>query len=167
MFGSGPSTSTPAIQLAEVLNEVRALIFDGMFYETSGALTLVATHHLDLDFMAIYRGYADGWSADEILELGESLVSYAQMVTEQVTAQWVMGAHRLSVSKDVHREDVIQPMEGVETGSEASIVLPSIELNIVLTESVMPSSSSTEPSVDATGVAIIEFRVEIASSCKR
>ena len=58
-------------------------------------------------------------------------------------------------------------MEGVETGSEASIVLPSIELNIVLTESVMPSSSSTEPSVDATGVAIIEFRVEIVSRCKR
>ena len=57
-----------------------------MFYRTSGVLTSVATHHLDLDFMAIYRGYADGWSADEIHALGESLVPYAQMVAEQVTA---------------------------------------------------------------------------------
>ena len=50
------------------------LISDGMFYETSGVLASVATHHLDLDFTAIYRGYADGRSADAIHALGESLV---------------------------------------------------------------------------------------------
>ena len=60
MFGSAPSTSTPAIRLGEVPDEVRALFSDGMFYGTSGVLTLVATHHLDLDFAAIYSGYADG-----------------------------------------------------------------------------------------------------------
>jgi len=60
VFGSRPSTSTPAVQLAEVPNEVWALISDGMFYETSGVLTLVVTHYPDLDFMAIYRGYANG-----------------------------------------------------------------------------------------------------------
>ena len=60
VFGSGPSTSTPAVQLAEVLNEVRALISDGMFYKTSGVLTSVAMHHPDLDFTTIYRGYANG-----------------------------------------------------------------------------------------------------------
>ena len=86
MFGLGPCTSTPAIQLAEVPNEVWALISDGMFYGTSGVLTSVVTHYRDLDFMALYRGYADGWSADEIHALGESLVPYAQMVAEQVTA---------------------------------------------------------------------------------
>ena len=86
VFGSGPSTSTPAIQLVEVPNELRVLISDGMFYETSGVLTSVATHYLDLDFMAIYRGYADGWSAYEIHALGESLVPHAQVVAEQVTA---------------------------------------------------------------------------------
>jgi len=32
VFGSGPSTSMPAVQLAEVPNEVRALISEGMFY---------------------------------------------------------------------------------------------------------------------------------------
>ena len=86
MFGSGLSTSTPAVQLTEVLNKVRALISDDMFYGTSGVLTLVATHHPNLDFVAIYRGYTDGWSADEIHALGESLVPHAQMVVEQVTS---------------------------------------------------------------------------------
>ena len=62
MFGSAPSTSTPAVQLAEVPNEVRALISDGMFYGTLGVLTSVATHYPDLDIMAAYRGYASGWS---------------------------------------------------------------------------------------------------------
>ena len=70
----------------EVPNEVRALISDGMFYRTLGVLTSVATHHPDLDFATIYRGYADGWSADAIHALGESLVPYAQMVAEQVSA---------------------------------------------------------------------------------
>ena len=60
MFGSAPSTSTPAIQLAEVPTEVRVLISDRMFYEMSGVLTSVATHHPDLDFAAICRGYANG-----------------------------------------------------------------------------------------------------------
>ena len=39
VFGSAPSTSTPAIRLVEVLDEVRAFISDGMFYGTSGVLT--------------------------------------------------------------------------------------------------------------------------------
>ena len=60
VFGSAPSTSAPTIRLAEVPDEVRALITDGMFYGTSGVLTLVVTHHPDLDFTTIYSGYADG-----------------------------------------------------------------------------------------------------------
>ena len=60
VFGSAPSTSAPAIRLAEVLDEVWALITDRMFYRMSGVLTSVATHHPDLDFTSIYNGYADG-----------------------------------------------------------------------------------------------------------
>ena len=60
MFGSAPSTSTPAVQLAEFPNEVWVLISNGMFYRTSRVLTSVATHHPDLDFATICRGYADG-----------------------------------------------------------------------------------------------------------
>ena len=83
VFGSGLSTSMPAVQLEEVPNEVWALISDGMFYGTSGVLTSMATHYPDLDFAAIYRGYADRWSTNEIHAHGESLVSHAQMVAEQ------------------------------------------------------------------------------------
>ena len=77
MFGSAPSTSTPAIQLAEVLNKVRVLISNGIFYGTSGVLISMAMHHPDLDFTAICRGYADGWSVDAIHALRESLVPCA------------------------------------------------------------------------------------------
>ena len=102
VFGSDPSTSTPAVQLAEVPNKVWVLISNGMFYRTSGVLTLVATHHPDLDFAAICRGYTDGWSADAIHALGESLVPYAQMVVEQVSTQWVMEARCSSMDEGVH-----------------------------------------------------------------
>ena len=62
-----------------------------------------------------------------------------------------MEAHRLSVAKDVHRGDVIQPVERVETGSEASVVSPPIVWNVVLTESELPTSLSTVLSADAVG----------------
>ena len=60
MFGLALSTNTSAVQLVEVLNEVRACISDGMFYGMSRVLTSVVTHHPDLDFATICRGYADG-----------------------------------------------------------------------------------------------------------
>jgi len=78
-----------------------------MFYGTSGVLTSVATHYPDLDFATNYRGYADAWSADEIHALGKSLVPHAQMVAEQVTAQWVMEARRSTMAADVRREHVV------------------------------------------------------------
>ena len=73
------------------------LITDGMFYGTSGVLTLVAMHHPELDFTAICSGYADGWSADTIHALGESLLPHAQLVAEQVSMQRVMEARRASM----------------------------------------------------------------------
>ena len=99
--------STPVVQLVEVPNDVRVLISNGMFYGTMGLLTLMATHHPGLDFMAIYRGYTDVWSTDEIHVLRESLVPHAQMVAKQVNAQWVMEARHLTVPADVHWEDVV------------------------------------------------------------
>ena len=122
-----------------------------MFYGTMGVLTSVATHHPNLDFAAICRGYADGWSADEIHALGESLVPHAQRVAEQVTAQWVMEARHSSVAEDVRRDDVVQPVEGVETGVEASVIPPPTEPNVVPTESELPPSLSIVPTVDDAG----------------
>ena len=122
-----------------------------MFYGTLGVLTSVATHHPDLDFTAICRGYTDGWSTDAIHVLGESLVPYTQMVVEQVSTQWVMEAHRSSMAECVHQEDVIQPVDGVETRSEASVVPPSTEPNVVPSESEQPLSSSIVSSADVVG----------------
>ena len=49
-------------------------------------LTLVATYHPDLDFATIYSEYADGWSAEDIHSLGESLLPHAKLVAEKVFA---------------------------------------------------------------------------------
>ena len=131
MFGSAPSTSTPAIRLAEVPDEVRALIFDGMFYGISGVLSSVAMHHLDLDFAAIYSGYADVWSSNAIHALGESLLPHAQLVAEQVSTQWVMEARRANVAEGVGQEDVAQPVDGVEPRLEVNVAPPPTEPNVI------------------------------------
>ena len=70
-----------------------------MFYGTSGVLTSVATHHLDLDFAAICSGYIDGWSMEDIHSLEESLLPHTNLVAEQVSAQWVMDAHHADTAK--------------------------------------------------------------------
>ena len=102
IFGSAPSTSAPAIRLAKVSDEVRALITDGLFYGTSGVLTSVAMYHSNLDFATICSGYADGLSTEDIQSLGESLLPHARLVAEQVSAQWVMDARREDMARSVH-----------------------------------------------------------------
>jgi len=131
VFGSASSTSTPAIRLAEVPDEVQAFISDGIFYGTLGVLTSVTTHHLDLDFAAIYSRYADGWSPEAIHALGESLLPHAQLVAEQVSTQLVMEARHANIAKGAHVVGVIQPMNGAEPGLEPNIVPPLIEPNAV------------------------------------
>ena len=56
----GVMSSSPAIRLAEVPDEVWALITDELFYGMLGVLTSVAMYHPDLDFTAICSGYANG-----------------------------------------------------------------------------------------------------------
>ena len=80
VFGSAPSTSAPTVQLAEVSDEVRALITSGLFYRASGVLTSVAMYHLNLDFATICNGYADGLSTEDIQSLGERLLSHIWVV---------------------------------------------------------------------------------------
>ena len=87
---------------------------------------------------------------DAIHALGESLVPCAQMVAEQVSAQWVMEAHRVSMAEGMRQEGIIQPVDGVEVGSEASVAPPPTETNVVPSASERPLSLSTEPSADAT-----------------
>jgi len=62
-----------------------------------------------------------------------------------------MEARHVSLVEGVHQEDVIQPMDGVEARSEASVVLPSTEPDIAPSKSEQPLSSSLTPLVDAIG----------------
>ena len=120
----------------------------------------VATHYPDLEFVSAYRGYASGWSADEIQALGESLAPHAQVVAEQVTTRWVVEARCSMAATGVRQEDIVQPVMA-EAGSEASVVPPATEPNVVptiaessavvLTTAELPSSSSATPSTDTTG----------------
>ena len=80
-----PSTSAPAVQLAEVPNAVWGLITSGLFNGASGVLTLVATHHPNLDFATICSGYAEGLSTEDIQSIGEGLLPHARSVAEQVS----------------------------------------------------------------------------------
>ena len=96
-----PSTSAPAVQLTEVLDEVWDLITSGLFYGASGVLTSVVTYHPKMDFATICSGYADGLSTEDIQSLGESLLPHARLVADQVSAQWVMDAHREDMAGSV------------------------------------------------------------------
>ena len=106
VFGSAPSTSAPTVQLAEVLDEVWALITHGLFYGASRVLTSVATYHPDLDFTAICSGYADGLSTEDIQSLVESLLPHARLVAKQVSVQWVMDARCEDMARSVCWGDV-------------------------------------------------------------
>jgi hypothetical protein len=53
-----------------------------------GVLTSVASHHLTLNFEAVERGY----TADQLRELGQSLVPVTTAIVEVTTAEWVKEA---------------------------------------------------------------------------
>ena len=137
-----------AIQLAEVLDEVRALISTGMFYGTSGVLTSVAMHHPDLDFATIYSGYTDGWSAVDIHSLGESLLPHTQLVAGQVSVLWVMDARHADMAKVMHQWDVAQPVDRVEPRLEMNVAPPPTEPNVVQPVSEQPVPSLVAPIAD-------------------
>ena len=150
VFGSAPSTSAPAIQLAKVLDEVWALITHGLFYKASGLLTSVAAYHPNLDFTTICSGYADGLSTEDIQSLRESLMPHARLVAEEVSAQWVMDVRREDMAESVCRGDVAQPTDFMGPGSKVDVVPPSAEPKVVPSGSEQPTSSPVAPIADAT-----------------
>jgi hypothetical protein len=81
VLGPRPGSSTLDANLSEIPN--------GVFHGASGVLTSVALHHPTLDFEAEWRGYTTGWSADQLRELGQSLVPIATAIAEATTAEWV------------------------------------------------------------------------------
>ena len=81
----------------------------------------MATHHPNLDFDAICSGYAEGLSMGDIQSIGESLLPHARSVAEQVSAEWVMDVHHEDMARSMRGEDVAQPADGMEPGSEVDV----------------------------------------------
>ena len=133
----------------EVPDEVWSLVTDGLFYGTSGVLTLVAMYHPNLDFATIYSEYADSLSMEEIQMLGESLLPHERLVAEQVSTQWVMDVHREDMAGSVCQEDVTQHVDGTEPGSKVDVAPPSAKLNVDLPGSEQSAPSPVIPTVDA------------------
>ena len=100
---------------------VRDLIRSRLFYGASGVLTLVVTHHPNLDFATICSGYAEGLSMEDIQSIGESLLPHARSVVEQVSTQWVVDVRHEDMAKSMRGEDVAQPADGMEPGSEVDV----------------------------------------------
>ncbi|XP_066373661.1 uncharacterized protein [Miscanthus floridulus] len=132
VFGSVPSTSTPAVQLAEVPDTIKDLVRSGLFYGASGVLTSVTMHHPNLDFATIYSGYAKGLSMEDIQSIGESLLSHARSVSEQVSAEWVMDVRREDMARSMSGEDASEPADSTEPGSGGNVASAPIEPNVVL-----------------------------------
>ena len=145
-----PSTSAPAVLLAEVPDAVKDLVRSGLFYGASGVLTSVARHHPNLDFDAICSGYAEGLSMEDIQSIGESLLPHARSVSEQVSAEWVMDVRHEDMAQSMRGENASEPADSPEPGSGGNVALASIEPNVVPPGSEQPAPSSVAPPVDAT-----------------
>ena len=111
-----PSTSAPAVQLAEVPDAVKDLVRSVLFYGASGVLTSVAMHHPNLDFTTIRSGYAKGLSMGDIQSIEESLLPHARLVSEQVSTEWVMDVHHEDMARSMCGEDASEPTDSTETG---------------------------------------------------
>ena len=56
-----------------------------------------------------------------------------------------MDAHHADMAGSVHQEDVAQPTDGVEPGSEVDIAPPPTESNVAQSEDEQPLPSPVEP----------------------
>ena len=146
-----PSTSVPAVQLAEVPDAVKDLVRSGLFYGASGVLTSVAMHHPNLDFEAICSGYADGLSMEDIQSIGVSLLPHARSVLEQVSAEWVMDVHRQDMARSMRGENASEPTDSPKPGSGGNVATALSEPNVVPPGSEQPTPSSATPPADAAG----------------
>ena len=108
-------------------------------------------NHPNLDFTTIYSGYADSLSTEDIQSIGDGLLPHARLVVEQVFAQWVMDVDREDMARSMRREDVAQPADGTEPGSEVDIAPASTEPNVVPPGSEQPAPSSVALTANAAG----------------
>jgi hypothetical protein len=111
-----PRSSAFVADLSEIPGEVAGLITHGFFHGASGVLTLVESHHQTLDFEVVRRGYTAGWSANQLRELGQSLVPVVTAIEEATTAKWVKEAHHVEREATLGRGGV----QSIEAESSAA-----------------------------------------------
>ena len=58
------------------------------------------------------------------------MLPHTKLVVEQVSAQWVMDAHRVDLAVGACQEDVAPSMAGGEPGSEADVAPPPTKPNV-------------------------------------
>jgi hypothetical protein len=117
-----PGSSVLVADLSEVPGEVAGLIINVVFHGTSGVLMSVASHYPTLDFGAVGRGYAAGWSTNQLCELGQSLGPVVMAITETTTPKWVKEVQR------VEREATWGGggIQAIEAGSSAAPTEPAL-----------------------------------------
>ena len=146
-----PSTSAPAVLLAEVPDAVKDLIRSRLFYGVSGELTSVVMYHPNLDFTTICSGYAKGLSMEDVQSIRESLLLHARSVSEQVSAEWVMDVRRQDMARSMRGENASEPADSLEPGSGGNVASASVEPNVMPSGSEQPMPSSVALPADAAG----------------
>ena len=111
----------------------------------------MAMHHPNLDFTAIYDGYAEGLSMEDIQSIGESLLQHAWLVSERVSAEWVMDVRREDMARSMRGEDASEPADSLEPGLGRDVASASVEPNIVPPGGEQPTPSLVAPPADAAG----------------
>ena len=77
------------------------------------------------------------------------MLLHARSVVEQVSVQWVMDVRREDMARSMCGEDVAQPADGMEPGSEVDIAPASTEPNVIPPGSEQPTPSPIAPTADA------------------
>jgi hypothetical protein len=93
VLGPCLGSSTLIADLSKVPGEVAGLITDRVIDGALGVLTSVASHYATMDFGAVRRGYAAGWSADQLCVLRQSLEPIVMVIAE--TTKWVKEARHM------------------------------------------------------------------------
>ena len=78
-----------------------------------------------------------------------SLLPHARLVSEQVSAEWVMDVRRQDMAQSMRGEDASEPVDSTKPGSGGNVTSALIEPDVVLPESEQPAPSSVAPSADA------------------
>jgi hypothetical protein len=92
ILGPRPKSRALVADLSEIPGEMSEIITDGVLHGTSRVLMSVVSQYPTLDFGAIGRGYAAGWSADQLYKLEQSLEPVATVIAKMTTAMWVKEA---------------------------------------------------------------------------